>query len=294
MIFTNRPENVYSSGVSHVAMSDHSLVYVYRKISIPTFSKGVNLITYRHFKHFNCAKFYADILEQPWDVIKQLYDPNDMWKRWKELFLNVCEKHAQMKTKRTRNSKSPWITSILKKRMNFRDRLKRKAIKTKDPFIWNQFRMVKNQVNRKINSAKKAYYENAFNNCFGDQRKTWKTINELTSRKSNKTVINEMEYNGVNSGDQTAIAEMLNSFFTEIGPSLSRDVTEVEKSFEEFLTETDKNFVFEKTTPTHVFALLSKLCNSKATGLDNISAKLLRECPDVLAESLTHIFNQSQ
>ena len=67
-----------------------------------------------------------------------------------------------------------------------------------------------------------------------------------------------MEYNGVNSGDQTAIAEMLNSFFTEIGPSLSRDVTEVDKSFEEFLTETEKKFVFEKTTPTHVFALLSK------------------------------------
>ena len=102
-----------------------------------------------------------------------------------------------------------------------------------------------------------------------------------------------MEYNGVNSGDQTDIAEMLISFFTEIGPSLSRDVTEVDKSFEEFLTETDKKFVFEKTTPIHVFALLSKLCKSKATGLDNISAKLLRECPDVLAESLTHIFNQS-
>ena len=96
----------------------------------------------------------------------------------------------------------------------------------------------------------------------------------------------------VNSGDQTDIAEMLNSFFTEIGPSLSRDVTEVDKSFEEFLTQTDKNFAFEKTTP-HVFALLSKLCKSKATGLDNISAKLVRECPDVLAESLTHIFNHS-
>ena len=121
--------------------------------------------------------------------------------------------------------------------------------------------------------------------CCADQRKTWKTINELTSRKSNKTVINEMEYNGENSGDQTDIAEMLNSFLTEIGPSLSRDVTEVDKSFEEFLTETDKNFVFDKTTPTHVFVLLSKVCKSKATGLD-ISAKLLRE-------SLTHLFNQS-
>ena len=68
---------------------------------------------------------------------------------------------------------------------------------------------------------------------------------------------------------------------------------EVENSFEEFLSETDKDFMFEKTTSTHVFSLLSKLCWSKATGLDNISAKLLRECPDLLAESLTVIFNQS-
>ena len=75
--------------------------------------------------------------------------------------------------------------------------------------------MVKNQVNCEINSAKKAYYENAFNDCCGDQRKSWKTINGLTSRKSNKTVINEMEYNGINSGDQADIAEMLNSFFRD-------------------------------------------------------------------------------
>ena len=37
-----------------------------------------------------------------------------------------------------------------------------------------------------------------------------------------------MEYSGVNSEDQTDIAEMLNSFFTEVGPSLSGDVTEVD------------------------------------------------------------------
>ena len=86
---------------------------------------------------------------------------------------------------------------------------------------------------------------------------------------------------------------MLNSFFKEIRPNLSRDMTEVDKSFKEFLTETDKNSVFEKTTPKHVFVLLSKLCKSKATGLDNISVKLLRECLDSLVESITHMFNQS-
>lgn len=62
-------------------------------------------------------------------------------------------------TKRTRDSKSPWISnhySKKKKRMNFRDRPKRKAIESKDPFISNPIRMIKNQVNYEINSAKKS------------------------------------------------------------------------------------------------------------------------------------------
>ena len=196
MIFTNQPNNVNCSGVSHVAISDHSLIYAYRKISIPTASKGINLVSYRQFKHFNSANFRAGIFAQPWDDLKLFYDPNDMWKKWKDLFLTVCDRHAPMKTKRTRNTKSAWKTTILKKRMNYRDRLKRKAIKTNDPSVWNKFRSMRNQVNRDINTAKQDYYKNAFRNCSGDQRKTWKTVNELTSRKSNKTVINQIEYNG--------------------------------------------------------------------------------------------------
>ena len=112
-----------------------------------------------------------------------------------------------MKTERTHPTKSPWITTSFKKQMNFRDWLKNKAIKTKDAFIWNQFRKVKNQVNQEIKSAKKAYYNNAFNNYAGDQYKTWKTINELTSRKSNKTVINEIQYQGQKSSNQVEISE---------------------------------------------------------------------------------------
>ena len=76
-----------------------------------------------------------------------------------------------------------------------------------------------------------------------------------------------MEYNGVNSGDQTDIAEILNSFFTEIGPSLSRDVTEVDKSFEEFLTETDKNFVFEKNNTNTCFCTTIKALQVKGNGI---------------------------
>ena len=51
--------------------------------------------------------------------------------------------------------------------------------------------------------------------------------------------------------------------------------------------------VFVPRNSSKVFSLLSKLCKSKATGLDTISARLLRECADLIADPMCSIFNQS-
>ena len=62
VIFTNLPDNTTCSGVSHIGISDHSLIYVYRKISSPSVIKGTSTITYRQFKNFNRNTFRSDIL----------------------------------------------------------------------------------------------------------------------------------------------------------------------------------------------------------------------------------------
>ena len=110
-----------------------------------------------------------------------------------------------------------------------------------------------NQANREIKSAEKAYYKTVFNSCVKDQRKTWKTVNELTSRKSNNNVRNEIQYQVQKSKSQVDVAELLNNFFTEIGPNLSRNVENVEITYEEFPCATGKEFVFEETTSAHIF-----------------------------------------
>ena len=52
-------------------------------------------------------------------------------------------------------------------------------------------------------------------------------------------------------------------------------------------------FELKPTTVPKVLLLLSRLCKLKSTGLDKISAKLLRECADLIAELHCIIFNQS-
>ena len=50
---------------------------------------------------------------------------------------------------------------------------------------------------------------------------------------------------------------------------------------------------FTSIAQSQVLLHLIKLCRIKVTGLDSISARLLRECPDLISKSLTRIFNQS-
>ena len=79
------------------------------------------------------------------------------------MFLSIVDKHAPLRTMRVRARSSPWITSELKKRMHNRNILKIKAIRSKDPFDWMQFKKQRNIVNNEIRLAKQSYYHNSFN-----------------------------------------------------------------------------------------------------------------------------------
>ena len=64
-------------------------------------------------------------------------------------------------------------------------------------------------------------------------------------------------------------------------------------SFDEFVNQASCCFSFRRVARLHVLSQLNKLCKTKATGLDSLSARLLRECADLISGSLALIFNQS-
>ena len=103
--------------------------------------------------------------------------------------------------------------------------------------------------------------------------KTWTTINEVTRRQSDKTVISELELDEVIISNSAEIADAFNNFFAEIGPNLSNDIEDVHVGFEEFVSHTDHLFSFQQVSHSQVLSHLNKLCKNKATGLDCVSAR---------------------
>ena len=49
IIYTNCPDKVVCSGVRHISIGDHSIVFAYRKLSVNGMSGGHNAKTYRKF-----------------------------------------------------------------------------------------------------------------------------------------------------------------------------------------------------------------------------------------------------
>ena len=57
-----------------------------------------------------------------------------------------------------------------------------------------------------------------------DSRKTWQTINELTSRQSGKTAVTSLKVNGVSITNPTELSNEFNNHFATIGPELSCNI----------------------------------------------------------------------
>ena len=221
-----------------------------------------------------------------------------MWHIWRNMFLNVADKHAPIRTKRVGSFKSPWITSHLKQCMHRRDVLKILLDSLNDPNDWRAFKNCRNSVNNEIKLAKQRYYKEDFHECVGNPRKTWGVINELTSRKSKSSFVNEIKCEGVSITDSSDLTEAFNDHFVTVGPKLADEIsTSVNnRSPLHYLSNhihDHEPFQLELTNNSKVFSLLYRLSKSKATGLDKISARLLRECADLISNSLCLIFNCS-
>ena len=99
---TSSTEKIISSGVIHLGISNHSLIYAIRKLNYVPKTEARNSIEYRNFKHFNAESFLNDLYILPWSELDDKQNIDDMWECWNFLFVQVLDKHAPLKTKRVR------------------------------------------------------------------------------------------------------------------------------------------------------------------------------------------------
>jgi hypothetical protein len=291
LVITNKPGNYLRSGVIHIGISDHSMVYACRKISTPNNMHKV--VTTRSLKNYDSHKFSEDLKHHFENYEFDNNDPNELWGLWKSIFNIILEKHAPTRLRKVRSEYAPWLTENLKKSMYHRDYLRKMAVKHNSPYFNEAYKRQRNKVNKNIKESKSGYYKNNITNNKSNPREMWRYINQLTGKISKTTNIPNIDYNGSSIENKEEIGNLFNKYFSEIGKTLSEKIEISDLNYTNFLKQTECKFEFKSITVEEVLSELKNLKGNKSSGPDNISPKFLKDSCYIIAPILTIIFNQS-
>ena len=91
----------------------------------------------------------------------------------------------------------------------------------------------------------------------------------------------------------SGIASALNDFFANIGTKLSNKFSPFTYDFTQYLQGPSSSFNVIEISQECVRGELDRLKLNKATGLDKVSVRLLKDSMDIITPSLTYLLNMS-
>ena len=153
--------------------------------------------------------------------------------------------------------------------MRDRDAPKRKAMASNDPHDLAKYKKLRNTINNNIKTSKASYFSNAFSQSKGNSRKTWQTISELTSRRTNNTTVKEFKLNGSIISNSSELSNAFKDHFSTIGPRLAIEIPPNDSNNDLiYINNINVNynkFSFSSTSISNInfFSHLNKLCRSK-------------------------------
>ena len=132
------------------------------------------------------------------------------------------------------------------------------------------------------------------NSAKSGPKKTWKLINELSSRKVHEPVnVKSIKQDDTAITNSYDIANVFNTYFTTIGDSLANELPHSDINPISYLYPVNSSFSFAQINVETVIETLKAANSNKATGPDNIPVRVLRIAAEILSPSLTAIFNRS-
>lgn len=288
LIATNKPLVISRTEVLPTAISDHDMVCCLRRLNNIKF-QGKS-IECRNYAHYNHDSMNNDFLNVDWTPLYMLRDVNKAVEFFNTTVKSIFDKHAPFITKRVRGKPFNWITPEVRKIMIDRDRLLKKARKTKRTNDWNLYRSLRNKCNNKIKSAKSTFQRNLLHEHAGNPSKFWNCVKKIFPYKA-KTVTNE------NSRQSTNLATVFSEYFQNAVSLLKRKAFILKNFAWKFRlgipVRTTAVFRIHHVNSNFVINQLKSFKRNKASGADDLPPGLLKDCRYHIAEPLVFILNLS-
>ncbi len=195
------------------------------------------------------------------------------------------------KISRNLTPKKNWITLTSLQLRQTVQQLRKKFLKTRKPQHESKYKATKKSYEKSLRNDKRNYYLSELEKCKGDSKRIWEIINEVTGRKSKKTITIPEN----TSLQQTACD--LNLFFQNIAINIQKNIPAPAHDFNHYLKKSNKQpqlkFSLSPISRTEVEATIKNLSCKTSSGFDNLSNKIVKTCKQALAEPISIIVNKS-
>ena len=220
VILTNEPSTITNSETINASLSDHDIIACVRKAN--NIKYEAETIKCRDFSRYNVDIINNELLNADW---KSVYDSNcpvHALKNLMSILVETLNRHAPFITKRVKGKPSPWLTVEVKRHMNVRDQLKRKAKKSGKQSDWIAYNRERNFGNE-IKRAKRSYFNTELQENVTKPERFWKIIKKLfpTINKCNTTP-NAFKIDKVQTTNKSRISEEFCRFFSSIATNLKK------------------------------------------------------------------------
>ena len=146
-----------------------------------------------------------------------------------------------------------------------------------------------NLLTKQIRDAKGTYFNNQFDKCKNDIRKTWKIINSNTRKKIKNSQVKICE--NENAIANEAVPNKFINYFSNIANKLVSEIPEVDVSVESYLSNINYNsFFMSPIVSQEIEAAITNLKDSGG-GVYKISTLVLKDVKSTIGNILLSIFN---
>lgn len=302
LVLTSDKSNISNSGAIDYGISDHAIIYCTRKTRRPVINCH-HTVKIRSMRNYNNESLLHELGKLDLSRVLKMTSADEAWCYFKFMFLRAINQLAPVKSVRFKTRSEPWINAAIIEAITARNDSLQEYRKKKDEASFGLFKKLRNVVNRLIKKAKLEYYNDIIAENKDDPQKLWKSLKQLGYRNKLKTRTLNMNLNseGTLTSDKSLVAGIFNNFFTTIASTLVNKLPSpsgrygedhVESFYKRLGVRTD-DFHFNEVSEEVVLLKLRALKPSKATGIDNIPSRFIRDAAELISPFITHIINLS-
>lgn len=248
-------------------------------------------------------KLNNDLKNLNWQSVINISSFNCAWNAFKDLIQSCVDKHAPLIEKNNSGKDCPWLTSQIKAKMNERDFLLRKAKRTGNENDWSTYRRLRNATTNLIRKSKANFQREVFQNNAHSPKDFWKEIKKCYPLKDQKLKATSFNINQEVITDRKEISDAFCHYFSNVGSSIHQHMYNLgNMAWKYFGFAPNCNstinpschiFKFKQVQIHEVLLALKLVKASKATGLDKIPAKIIRDGAEGLCMPLCSLINRS-